>query len=98
MLAVNEQLIAELATVRQKKAELERQEDQLMVRIIASLQGPEWLSLQDAIKASGLTKRQILYKAEHGYIRTQKEGRYAKYLASDLMPRPQPAAYAAGTS
>lgn len=52
---------------------------------IASLEDAEWVNTDKASKLTGLTPRQLRYKAEIGTIKAKKDGKNYLFLSEDLI-------------
>lgn len=55
------------------------------VAFIQSLEGAEWVGIDKASKLTGLTQRQLRYRAENGVLRTKKNGREYLFFSDDLL-------------
>jgi hypothetical protein len=52
---------------------------------ITSLEDAEWVNTDRASKLTGLTPRQLRYKAENGAIRAKKDGKNFLFFSDDLI-------------
>lgn len=52
---------------------------------ITSLEDNEWMGIDKASKLTGLTQRQLRYRAENGALRTKKNGREYLFFSDDLI-------------
>lgn len=52
---------------------------------IQSLEDAEWVGIDKASKITGLTPRQLRYRAENGALRTKKNGREYLFFSDDLI-------------
>lgn len=52
---------------------------------LQSLEGAEWVGIDKASKITGLTQRQLRYRAENGVLRTKKNGREYLFFSDDLL-------------
>ena len=60
---------------------------------IQSLDDSEWVGIDKASKLTGLSQRQLRYRAEQGVLRTKKNGREYLFFSDDLsaLRNPEPA-------
>ena len=52
---------------------------------ISSLEDSEWINTDRASKLTGLTSRQLRYRAEIGAIRAKKDGKNYLFYSNDLI-------------
>lgn len=58
--------------------------EKLFIQYLSKVNHNQWLSITEAIKASGLTADQIRYRAKQGQIQCEKKGNTILYLETDL--------------
>lgn len=53
--------------------------------VISDLEDDEWMGISKASKLTGLTPRQLRYRAENGAIRTKMNGKNYLFYSKDLV-------------
>lgn len=76
--------IAELARALQEVNSCVMRVNEAYLSLLSDLEEERWVGIAKATEISGLTPRQLRYKAERGEIKSRRQGKLFYFLDSDL--------------